>query len=81
MRPAALEMVEWMRKEGIRRARWGDLEVEFERVPAPRVDPAAEKARLKTADEIAAERREERRRQYSMELGVAVTDEMLERLP
>jgi hypothetical protein len=75
------ELADWMRRNGVVSAKLGEMAITFERTPRAPVDPDREPARLKTPEEIAAGRREERRRQYAGELGYAPTDEQLERLP
>jgi hypothetical protein len=72
-------LVAWMRGNGVRRAKVADLELEFAQTPsAPAAAPGD--ARPKSQEDLAGELREARRRRLSVELGVAVTDEMLERL-
>lgn len=73
------ELCSWMRVNGVRRAKMADVELEFERTPMPAAAP--KEIRNKTAQEIAAERHEARRRALALELGVMPSDEMMARLP
>lgn len=72
-------LADWMRKNGVRRARCGELEVEFAREPQP---PGQERERKpKTEEELKAVAHEARRRRYERELGRELTDDQLRQLP
>lgn len=73
------QLVEWMRRHGVRRARCGEYEVEFSRDPTPRGE--VKPPRQLTAEEEKAEAHEERRRKYKRELGFLPTDDQLRQLP
>lgn len=72
----------WMRRNGVRHARVSkdEVEVEFEGTPSP-LRQEREEPKARTPEDIARERREQRRAQYRLELGHDITDEMLDRLP
>lgn len=71
------ELHDWMRENHVKRARLASGE-ELELLPVSK--PAEERKPL-TPEDIAKATRERKRRAYEVELGHAVTDEMLERLP
>lgn len=73
------DLCTWMRANGVRRARMGDLELEFQGTPAPPRD--ASEDRPKTTEDLAKSLHETKRARLSVELGFTPTDEMMARLP
>lgn len=76
------KLCDWMKRNGVRCARVSAdyMHLEFQGTPSALADERAP-AKPKTPEDIARERREQRRAQYRMELGHEITDGMLDRLP
>lgn len=70
------DLHDWMRENGVKCAQVGITRLELLPVSKP-----AEERKPLTPEDIAKAIRERKRRAYEVELGHAVTDEMLERLP
>jgi hypothetical protein len=73
------DLCTWMRANGVRRARVGDLELEFQGTPAPPRDASDD--RPKTTEDLAKALHETKRARLSVELGFTPSDEMMARLP
>ena len=67
---------DWMRAHGVKRAKFGDVELEL----GGPVPPGKEAPPM-TPEQIQLARREAKRAKYSVELGMQISDKMLERLP
>ena len=73
------ELAAWMRTQGVRRARHGELELEFSRDPTPPGE--ARERKPQTEEDRRAEAIARRRREYERELGYKLSDEQLRQLP
>ena len=72
-------LADWMRRQGIRRARYREMELEFSKDPAP-IGEAKER-RAATDEERRTAAIETKRRAYERELGQKLTDDQLRQLP
>lgn len=73
------ELADWMRQQGVRRARHGELELEFSRDPQPKGE--VRERRVLSDEERRAAAFEKKRQDYQRELGTTLTDDQVRQLP